>query len=156
MFLNHFLTSIEQGSWIKSCVLQGIVFWTFKTTSEKHERARSLHRRRHHVFPSHGGIDTEVSQASSMATWHCFLCTRFGRQTSLNRLEHDHHGASYEYVCSVFLEWLAGWPVSLIIQDHQGCKKDWIGDCCLLEVRQPNKYAPLCWVLSPLLSPQRV
>ena len=38
MFLNHFLTSIEQGSWIKSCVLQGIVLWTSKTTSEKHER----------------------------------------------------------------------------------------------------------------------
>ena len=50
MFLNHFLTSTEQGSWTKSCVLQGIVLWTFKTTSEKHERARSLHRRRHHVF----------------------------------------------------------------------------------------------------------
>ena len=50
MFLNHFLTSIEQGSWIKSCVLQGIVLWTSKTTSEKHERARSLHRRRHHVY----------------------------------------------------------------------------------------------------------
>ena len=50
MFLNHFLTSIEQGSWIKSCVLQGIVLWTSKTTSEKHERARSLHRRRHHVW----------------------------------------------------------------------------------------------------------
>ena len=50
MFLNNFLTSTEQGSWTKSCVLQGIVLWTFKTTSEKHERARSLHRRRHHRF----------------------------------------------------------------------------------------------------------
>ena len=35
-----------------------------------------------YVFPLHGGIDTEVSQASSMATWHHFLCTRFGRQTT--------------------------------------------------------------------------
>ena len=35
-----------------------------------------------YVFPSHGGIDTEVSQASSMASWHRFLCTRFGRQTT--------------------------------------------------------------------------
>ena len=60
MFLNHFLTSTEQGSWTKSCVLQGIVLWTLKTTSEKHERARSLHRRRHHVhdWPIDHGFST--------------------------------------------------------------------------------------------------
>ena len=34
-FWTIFLTSIEQGSWIKSCVLQGIALWTSKTTSEK-------------------------------------------------------------------------------------------------------------------------
>ena len=106
-----------------------------------------------YVFPLHGGIDTEVSQASSMATWHHFLCTRFGRQNHQTDLKHDHHGASYQYVCSVFLEWLDGWPVSLIIQDHQGCQRDWIGDCCLPgKFRQPNKILWTSGTSSSLLS----
>ena len=52
--------------------------------------------------------------------------------------------------------------VSLIIQDHQGCQRDWIGDCCLpgsspaKQICEPQGPLPLCRVLSPLLSPQRV
>ena len=63
-----------------------------------------------YVFPLHGGIDTEVSQASSMATWHHFLCTRFGRQTTKQTWTWPSWGQLW--VCMLCVSGMTRWVTS--------------------------------------------